>query len=204
LLATATEDRAGALREARHALDLDPLSQRGNAFAAWVYLWVKDFAQAIEQARKTLELFPESLQAYYVLGLAELCQSRDAEAIAALEKAVEISPDSISTAYLGCALARAGRIEATLRLLDDLLQRSERVPVPPRCFVYFYAELGKPDLAFEWLERAYEAHDPGLLALRVMPLYEPLRSDPRFKRMLRQIGIPRQVASCVECARGAP
>jgi TolB-like protein len=204
LLAAATEDHFGALSEVRQALDLDPLSQRENAFAAWVHLWVRNFAQAAEQARKTLELFPESLQAYYVLGLAELCQSRYDKAIAAHEKAVAISPAPISIAYLGCALARAGRTEAALTLLDDLLARREREHVPPRCLVFLYAALGNRDLAFEWLERAYEAHDPGLLVMRVMPLFEPLRSDPRFKRMLRQIGIPRNVASSVECVRRAP
>jgi TolB-like protein len=199
LLAAATDDHAGALREVRRGLDLDPLSQRGNAFAAWVYLWVKHFAQATEQARKTLELFPESLQAYYVLGLAELCQSRHAEAIAALEKSVAISPAPISIAYLGCALARAGRTEVTLPLLEDLLARRQREHVPPRCFVFLYAALGKRDLAFEWLERAYEAHDPGLLMLRVMPLFEPLHADPRYQQMLSRLGIPRQIAPSVEC-----
>jgi tetratricopeptide (TPR) repeat protein len=197
-LATATEDRAGSLSEVRLTLDLDPLSQRGNAFAAWVYLWLKDFAHAIEQARKTLELFPESLQACYAFGLAELCQFRHDEAIAVLEKAVAISPAPISIAYLGCALARAGRIQAALTLLDDLLRRSEREYVLPRCFVYLYAALAKRDLAFEWLERAYEEHDAGLLMLRVMPLYDPLRSDPRFAQILRRIGIPRNVASSME------
>jgi tetratricopeptide (TPR) repeat protein len=203
-LLAATEDHAGALSEVKHALDLDPLSQRENAFAAWVHLWVKDFAQAAEQARKTLELFPESLQAYYVLGLAELCQSRYDKAIGAHERAVAISPAPISMAYLGCALARAGRTEAALTLLDDLLARREREHVPPRCLVFLYAALGNRDLALEWLERAYVAHDPGLLMMRVMPLFEPLRSDPRFKRMLRQIGIPRNVGSSVECVRRAP
>ncbi len=200
LLAAATEDHAGALREMRQCLDLDPLSQRGNAFAAWVYLWVKDFAQAIEQARKTLELFPESLQAYYALGLSELCRSRHAEAITALENAIAISPAPISVAYLGCALARAGRTEAALPLLDDLLARCERDHVPPRCFVFLYAALGKRDLAFEWLQRAYDARDPGLLMMRVMPLFEPLHSDPRYQQMLRRLGIPRQVPLSVECA----
>ena len=203
LLAWTSEDHARAVSAVKYALDLDPLSQQMNAFAAWMYLWVNDLAHAAEQARKTLELFPGMLQAYYALGLAELCQARHTEAIAALEKAVAISPDPISVTYLGCALARAGRIEATLSLLDDLLQRREREPVPPRCLVYLYAELGNPDLAFEWLERAYEAHDAGLLALRVMPLYEPLRSDPRFERMLRRIGIPRNVASSVERVHAA-
>lgn len=202
LLAWTSEDHERAVSAVKHALDLDPLSQQMNAFAGWVYVWVNDFAQATEQARKTLELFPGMLQGYYTLGLAELCQSRHAEAIAAFEKAVAISADPLSATYLGCALARAGRIEAALSILDDLLQRREREPVPPRCFVYLYAQLGNSDLAFEWLQRAYDARDTGLLALRVMPLYERLRAHPRYKQMLRRLGIPRQVAS-VESVRNA-
>jgi tetratricopeptide (TPR) repeat protein len=54
LLAAATEDHAGALSEVKHALDLDPLSQRENAFAAWVHLWVKDFAQAARAGAQDL------------------------------------------------------------------------------------------------------------------------------------------------------
>ena len=128
LLAWTSEDQAHAVRAVQHALDLDPLSQQMNAFTAWIYLWVNDFARANEQARKTLELFPGMLQAYYALGLAELSQARHAEAIAALEKAVAISPDPMSVTYLGCALARVGRIEATISVLDNLLQRSQRSP----------------------------------------------------------------------------
>ncbi len=192
LLAWTSEDPGRAVSAVEHALALDPLSQQMNAFVAWTYVWVKDFARAAEQARKTLELFPGMLQGYYALGLAELCQGRHGEAVAAFENAVAISPDPISTAYLGCALARAGRIEATLSILEDLLHRNEREPVPPRCFAFLYAELGNLDLAFEWLERAYEAHDTGLMSLRVMPLYERLRGDPRYKQMLRRLGIPRK------------
>jgi TolB-like protein len=190
-LATTCGDHARAVSEMRRALDLDPLSQRLNSTAAWIQLFVGDYERAIGQARKTLELFPEALHSYYVLGLAQVCLGSYSEGTAALEKATAISPDPISIAYLGCARARAGRIEMTLPLLDDLLQRREREHVLPRCFVYLYTALGKRDLAFDWLERAYEAHDAGLLALLVMPLYDPLRSDPRFQQMLHRLGIPR-------------
>lgn len=189
LLVWGRNDSHGALREIRLALDLDPLSQRVNCSAAWIYLFVDDYDGAIEQARKTLELFPDSLQSFYVIGLAEICRSRYDEAIAALEKAVAISPDALSTAYLGSALARAGRFDMALPLLHDLQSRSEREQVLPRCFVFLYASLGQRDLAFEWLERAYETRDAGLFTLRAMPLYDPLRSDSRFERMLELVAL---------------
>lgn len=191
ILATTTEDCAGAVRAIRLALDLDPLSQYVNGIAAWIYLFVKDYERASDQARKTLELFPGSLQAYWITGLAEMCRTRYAEAIAVLEQALAISRDAFSIAYLGSAHARAGNLDVARSKLRDLLAMSEREAVPPRCFVYLYAELGERDQAFEWLEKAYETRDSGVFFLRVIPLYDPLRPDPRFDEMLRRIGIPR-------------
>jgi hypothetical protein len=89
--------------------------------------------------------------------------------------------------------------------------RKQLVPHPPphqatpaRCFVFLYAELGKLDLAFERLDRTYESHDTGLMALRVMPLYQRLRIDSRYQQMLRRPGIPRNVASSLESVHTAP
>jgi tetratricopeptide (TPR) repeat protein len=189
-LAATGEDCARAVREIRLALELDPLSQYVNGIVAWIYLFVKDYERAIEQARKTLELFPGSLQAYWIIGLAEMCRTRYTEAIAALEQGLAISHDAFSIAYLGAAHARAGNLGVARSMLRDLLARAEHEAVPPRCFVYVYAELGERDQAFRWMEKAYQARDSGLFFLRVMPHYDPLRCDPRFDAMLRRIGIP--------------
>jgi len=191
LLATTSDDCTRAVSEVRLALNLDPLSQWVNGNAAWVYLFVKDYERASDQARKTLELFPGTLQACWVLGLAEMCRTRYGEAIAVLEKALAISRDAFTIAFLGSAQARAGNLDAARSMLRELLAMTEREAVPYRCFVYLYGELGERDQAFEWMERAYEAHDSGLFFLRVPPLHDSLRSDPRFDEIMRRIGIPR-------------
>ncbi|MBZ5584310.1 MAG: winged helix-turn-helix domain-containing protein [Acidobacteriia bacterium] len=190
-LITTSEDRARAASEMRLALLLDPLSEYVNANLAWIYLFVDDYDRAAEQARRTLELFPGSPLAYSGLGLAESCRCRYAQSIDALEKAVAISQDALSMAYLGAAYARAGNRDVASGVLGDLLSRSGREAVMPRCFVLLYAAIGDRDRAFEWMEKAYEAHDSGLFFLRVMPLYDPLRSDPRLNEMLRRLGIAR-------------
>jgi hypothetical protein len=94
-------------------------------------------------------------------------------------------------AYLGSAHARAGNLDVASGILEDLLSRSDREAVAPRCFAYLYGAMGERDRAFEWMEKAYEARDSGLFFMRVNPLYDPLRSDPRFHEMLRRLGIPR-------------
>ncbi len=53
-----------------------------------------------------------------------------------------------------------------------------------------YAELGEVDAAFEWLEKAYERRSLELTWIRVNPIFDPLRSDPRFQDLLRRIGFP--------------
>jgi hypothetical protein len=53
-----------------------------------------------------------------------------------------------------------------------------------------HAGLGEKDQAFEWLERAYEERDKGLLFLRIDPPLDPLRSDPRFQDLLRRMNFP--------------
>jgi TolB-like protein len=189
-LITTTNERTRAVSEMRLAVDLDPLSPYVNALMAWTYVFARDYGRASEQAHKTLELYPESLLAWWGLGLAEMCRSRHADAIRAFEKAAAISPEPLSIAYLGTAQARAGRIDVAETLLRQLLSRCEREPVPPRCFVFLYAATGDQHRALEWLEKAYESRDSGLFWLRVMPLYDPLRTTPLFKEMLRRIGLP--------------
>jgi len=153
-------------------------------------MFVRDYERAVEQASKTLEMFPDSLLTWWVLGLAQMCRSRYSEAIAALERAVAISDDAMSITYLGCAQARAGRVDLALSTVQNLLSRSSREHVPPRCFVFLYAAISDQDRALEWLEKAHDASDSGLFWLRVMPLYDPLRTTPRFKEMLHRVGLP--------------
>jgi tetratricopeptide (TPR) repeat protein len=189
-LVTTTRNQAGAVREMNLALDLDPLSPYVNALLAWVYMGVRDCARASEQARRTLDLFPDSLLSWWGLGFAEMCRSRYAEAVAAFAKAAAISSEPLSIAYLGAAQARAGHIDIAVSLLHQLLARSEHEPVPPRCFAFLYAATGDHDRALDWLEKACEVRDSGLFWLRIMPLYDPLRSHPRFQQLLRRVGLP--------------
>jgi TolB-like protein len=188
-LVTTTNDHARAVSEMRLALDLDPLSPYLNALMAWTYVFVRDYDRAATQARRTLDLFPDSLLGWWGLGLAEMGASKHGESIAAFERAAAISPEPLSIGYLGVAQARAGHLGTAASLLDQLRSRSEREPVPPRCFAFLYAALGDLDRAMEWLERAYEARDSGLFWLRIMPLYDPLRSRPEFQRMLLRLGL---------------
>ena len=59
--------------------------------------------------------------------------------------------------------------------------------VSPALFAEVYSALGKPDLAFEWLDRAAEAHSSTLVMNLSEPQFDPLRLDPRFRRLIQRI-----------------
>ena len=77
-------------------------------------------------------------------------------------------------------------------LLAELKKKSQKSPVGSPAFYISrtYAQVGEIDLAFEWLNRAYEAHEVEMVWLKVEPLFEPLRSDPRWQEMLDKVGFP--------------
>jgi eukaryotic-like serine/threonine-protein kinase len=53
--------------------------------------------------------------------------------------------------------------------------------------VMMYTALGEVDLAFEWLERAYEERRGWLVYLNVEPMLDGLRADPRFRRLVERM-----------------
>jgi hypothetical protein len=84
-----------------------------------------------------------------------------------------------------------GRIEGHMRdLLEVQLELASQGLYSPYAVGIGYARLGEVDEAFAWLERAYEAHEAVLYNLKVQPLADPLRADPRFNDLLRRIGFP--------------
>ena len=73
---------------------------------------------------------------------------------------------------------------------DELEERSDRGYVPPCFFAWMHAGLGDRDRAFEWLERAYEQRETGLVKLQVDPDWDTLRDEPRFQELLRRMEFP--------------
>lgn len=174
------QEREIALAEMETALRLDPLSAFTGSAAAWILFFVREYERAVRQATATLEMHPMALHSCYVLGLAEMMLARPDAAIQALERAVEISPVPLSFAYLGRALAAAGRPERARMFLHRLLVLPPGELTSTRPLVILYAALREMDLAFQCLEQAFEARDSLLLALHAVAIYDPLREDPRF------------------------
>jgi len=99
------------------------------------------------------------------------------------------SPDVRSDVYSAGA-SSAGRKNEAQRLLGHAIRHPEKKRFQVEAVAAVYTALGDKDRAFVWLEKAYAAHSPSLPGFLVYPLFDPLRSDPRFKDLLRRVGLP--------------
>jgi TolB-like protein/Tfp pilus assembly protein PilF len=188
---------AGRLDEAiemmQTAVKLDPFSCVYNNHVAWLYMHAGQIERAIEQRKKTLELDPDHVDAFWGLAEDYLLMSMYPEAIASIEKAIALAgrtPHLVR--LLGRAYAVSGRKDEAEKLLRELHERAEGDEyIVPTFFTEVYASLGNTDEAFRWLEKGYQERNWGMLFLRIwQPLYDPLRSDPRFDDFVERMKFP--------------
>ena len=190
LFLTAMNRTDDAIAELKRAQELDPLSTIYNAAIARPYYNARRYAEAIAQSRKTLELDSTFHRAHYWLGLSYEQLSRPADAIRELEYTVAQSPISLYEGALGHAYAVAGQRDKALRMLREVQVRSDSSYVSPFDIATIYAGLGDRGKTFEYLEKAYQGRVPYLVYLAVDPHFDDFRADPRFRELVRKIGLP--------------
>jgi tetratricopeptide (TPR) repeat protein len=181
-----------ALAENQQAVKLDPLSLTINRNLGWVFYLARQYDQAIEQLRKTLEMDPNFVLVHLTLGQAYVQKSMYQQAIAECEKELAISPHNpYALSGLGYAYAVAGRRVEAQKVLDKLNGLSKQKYVAAVSKVGIYVGLGEKNTAVEWLEKAYEDRSIGSTFSRIKldPIFDPLRSDPRFVDLLHRINL---------------
>ena len=180
-----------AVAEGKQALEIDPLSLIANRILGQSYYYGRKNDQAIEQNRKTLELDPNFNGAHLYLGLAYVQESKYKEGLAEIEKELVISPGSpAALADLGHALAAAGRKSEAEKVLGQLDEISKHKFVPATDRAIIFTGLQDKDKALEWLEKAYEERSlGGGHIVPADPRFDPLRSNPRFKDILRRMNL---------------
>jgi len=186
----AMERHAEAAKHIERAERLDPLSLLVLTDAAWVFYCARDYDRAIEASRKAVDLDQRFWPAYTYLGLGYEKKGRFAEAIAALEKARELDDNPTILEMLGGAYAASGRRDDARKVLGQLTERSKKGYVCPYEVATVYVGLGEKDSALQWLEKAEEDKADCVPWMRPDPKLDPLRSDPRFRALLRRVGFP--------------
>jgi len=179
-----------AIATTQRAQQLDPLSLLMKTAAGWAYYFGRHYDRAIEHFREALELDADFLPALHNLGRAYAQKGMRREAIAALERAADLSGrEVLHLSALGYAYARVGDGKSTHGLLNELHTLAKQRYVSPYDVATVYAGLGDKDRSLEWLGKAHKAHSSRLVLLNTDPVLDGLRSDPRFKELLKLMGL---------------
>ncbi|MBC7788902.1 MAG: protein kinase [Anaerolineae bacterium] len=182
-----------AIAEARRAQELEPLSLTIRSDAGLGLTYARRYDEAVEQFRMVLELDPDYARAHGRLGAVYLHQGQLKEAIAEFKIAISLAggwlPQPWGMPGLGYAYAVSGQRSEAVRILDELKTAKAPRYIRPEAVAVVYVGLGQKDEAFSWLERAVEERSIIPWWIRD-PLYDPIRSDPRFVRLLKKMGLP--------------
>jgi tetratricopeptide (TPR) repeat protein len=211
-------DFAGAERSMKRALELAPSSPGVISYAAGLASTLGRLDEAIALERRGQESDPLDLIGLYNLGFRYLAAGRTAEAAVTLKKLLELNPQTDGAqAMLGDAYLLQGRAEAALAEYEKETDPSARLAGlaqaqhalghraaseaalrelvteygdQAKVIATVYAYRGEPDRAFEWLERAYQKHDPDLVYLKPDYFLARLHDDPRWGPLLKKMGLP--------------
>ncbi|MEY2543671.1 MAG: hypothetical protein QOE81_1132 [Verrucomicrobiota bacterium] len=181
-----------AIGEGKRAIELDPLSLIINADFSWLYLCARRYDEGEAQARKTLEIDPHFFLAHYYLGIALQLKGRLSEAIPEFQKSFDLNGDPYSLGILGQAYARNGQKEEARKILARLSEQGNARRVAPYAMALVYLGLGDKERAIDELDRGYRDGETNyLFVIKVDPLLDDLRGNPRFEALLHKILAPK-------------
>jgi serine/threonine protein kinase/TolB-like protein/Tfp pilus assembly protein PilF len=187
---------AESAAESKRALDLDPVDDNLTDCLCWHSFAARQYDESIRMARDLLIRVPDDFWELAILGWDYEQKGMHEQAIAEFKKAVELtdknSPDfsPFFLAGLAHAYAVAGRRSDAQQVLQGLLGRAGKSYVSSFDIALIYTALGEKDKAFAWLEKAMAERSTWLVYSKWEPRLDPLRSDPRFRDLLRRIGLP--------------
>lgn len=180
-----------SIASSTRARELDPFSLSISAQRGFLLENARRYDEAIEQLRNVIAMDPNHYQAHWFLGHTYALNKQFEQAIAASQKAVDVSqraPGALG--MLGMVYALAGQKDEANKILNELLELNKRRYVTPAALANLYIGLDNKDQAFFWLEKAFQERSNYLAYLKVFPILDPLRSDPRFADLVRRVGLP--------------
>jgi TolB-like protein/Flp pilus assembly protein TadD len=177
--------------ESKRAVELDPMGDGLKSCLCWHSFAARDYDEAVRLAKRFLTSQPNDPWEHTILGWTYEQKRMLEQAIVEFQSAIEATKgDSFFLASLGHAYALAGRRPDAEQVLHTLLARAKNSYVSPFDIALIYTALGEKDSAFAWLEHAANERSTFLVYSKWDPRLDPLRSDPRFKKLLDLIGLP--------------
>ncbi len=175
------------IAETKKAQELDPLSLIINTTVGWQFYLSGRNDSAVEQLHKVLDIDPKFSPARRILEEVYAHMGKFKEAVAEREKALSLSGGPELAASIEEDFTKSGYKGVLQSWLDGLTELSKHSYVSSYSIAESYMRMDQKQKAFEWLEKAYEEHDSGLVSLAVEPMFENIRPDPRFKEILRRM-----------------
>jgi len=173
-------------RECNRAVELDPFNPDLISCLGWHDLHVGNYDGAVEWTRRALTFERDHHWAMMVMGWAYEQKGMFQEALSALQKSF---PGPLRAASIAHAFAASGNRPAAEKILEELLADSKKKYVSPYDIAVTYAGLDDKERVFEWLNKAYEEHSAFMVYMNSDPRFKPLRPEPRFRDLLRRMGL---------------
>jgi TolB-like protein/DNA-binding winged helix-turn-helix (wHTH) protein len=182
--------RNDAIAVMYRAQELNPGSPGIIKSVGSAYYFARQYDQAITQFRSAIDMAPNFRTAYSGLVYAYLQKNMHAEALDTCQQMLQRwGHDPWILWDFGYASAVSGRHEQARQIITELQELAQHMYVKPLVFAWIAIGLGELESAFSWLEQAYAEHDPYFTLLDADPVYDPLRTDPRFVALLKKIGL---------------
>jgi len=179
------------LAQLKRAIQIDPAIDPDGAWLGGSYENAKRYDEAIAVLREGLQRKPRSVFSHNFLAFAYSMNGQHSEAVAEAEKSLSLLSSAEMTALhlnLAYVYANVGRKNDARRILNEYFASRKGKSVDGLSLAEVYAIMGERDEAFKWLGRGYREHDQWMYILKVDPGLDPLRSDPRFKELLKKVG----------------
>ena len=191
-LLSATGRLDEAIKMAQRGADVDPLSVVLADDVSGAYYLARRYDEAIKQLEKSLEIDPNHFGGYMALGQVYEAKGMHEEAIKSLQKAIGIGGRTSGVlAPLGRAYAASGKKVEAQKILTELKEMAKQTYVSSYDLAILYVGLGDKEHALEQLNKAYEDRAGWIMDINVEPVFDSLRSDPRFAELVSRMKLPK-------------
>lgn len=184
------------------AQELDPLNLLIKIRLGFMSIFLRDWDRAAEQFKEIIGFEPDFALGYLGLMSVYGWTGMYEEAYDLAEKALQLGPPAV--AYIGnwgYLCAKEGKKDKAYELLAELEERSKKGYVSSFWVALIYLGLDEIDKTFEWLEKAYEERDSNLIYVTVPPPFDHIRSDPRYKQLLKKMGLEYLLEKLISLAK---
>jgi eukaryotic-like serine/threonine-protein kinase len=179
---------AEGLVEAHTAAELDPASVSIRRSLGWAYYYNRRYEEARAHLMRAVEMNPLAEETYRIIGLAWAAQGEQDEAVRVLRESAALpTAGSYAQSILAYALALRGDTAEAEAIRSTLRERLESEYVSPMAFVAIALGLRDWDDAFTWLQRAKDDRRGWMAYLRVHPMLDPVREDPRLHQLMKEM-----------------